>query len=152
MYLDQLFPGFKLSSSGVFRIIRDSELELDEEAEDLVRTFQSALKRRRRGSVVRLTIDDQMSEDLKEFIIDQLDVFHHDVFRFKYLGLSDYQESHAGTDPGDLRELVDSAESAQFEALSHDGARANGADARESQQLAGVGRVDRQSGSAVRTG
>ena len=92
MFLDQLFPGFKLSSSGVFRIIRDSELELDEEAEDLVRTFKSALKRRRRGSVVRLTIDDQMNDELKEFIIDQLDVSTHDVFRFKYLGLSDYQE------------------------------------------------------------
>jgi polyphosphate kinase len=92
MFLDQLFPGFKLSSSGVFRIIRDSELELDEEAEDLVRTFKSALKRRRRGSVVRLTIDGQMNDELKEFIIDQLDVSTHDVFRFKYLGLSDYQE------------------------------------------------------------
>lgn len=92
MFLDQLFPGFKLASSGVFRIIRDSELELDEEAEDLVRTFKSALKRRRRGSVVRLTIDDQMNDELKEFIIDQLDVSTHDVFRFKYLGLSDYQE------------------------------------------------------------
>ena len=92
MFLSQLFPGFKLASSGVFRIIRDSELELDEEAEDLVRTFQSALKRRRRGSVVRLTIDDQMSDELKEFIIDQLDVSIHDVFRFKYLGLSDYGE------------------------------------------------------------
>jgi polyphosphate kinase len=92
MFLDQLFPGFKPASSGVFRIIRDSELELDEEAEDLVRTFQSALKRRRRGSVVRLTIDEQMTEDLKEFISDQLDVSHHDVFRFKYVGLSDYNE------------------------------------------------------------
>lgn len=92
MFLDQLFPGFHLASSGVFRIIRDSELELDEEAEDLVRTFKSALKRRRRGSVVRLTIDDQMPDDLKEFIIDQLGVSPHDVFRFKYLGLSDYNE------------------------------------------------------------
>ena len=92
MFLDQLFPGFKPASSGVFRIIRDSELELDEEAEDLVRTFQSALKRRRRGSVVRLTIDNQMTDELKEFIIDQLGVSTHDVFRFKYLGLSDYNE------------------------------------------------------------
>ena len=92
MFLDQLFPGFKPVSSGVFRIIRDSELELDEEAEDLVRTFKSALKRRRRGSVVRLTIDEQMTDDLKDFISDQLDVAAHDVFRYKYLGLSDYNE------------------------------------------------------------
>ena len=92
MFLDRLFPGFKTVSSGVFRIIRDSELELDEEAEDLVRTFQSALKRRRRGSVVRLTINDQMNDDLKEFLIDQLGVSTHDVFHIKYLGLSDYNE------------------------------------------------------------
>ena len=92
MFLDQIFPGFKLISCGVFRIIRDSELELDEEAEDLVRTFKSALKRRRRGNVVRLTIDDRMSDEFKEFITDHLGVQPQDVFRFKYLGLSDYQE------------------------------------------------------------
>ncbi|MFZ1982766.1 MAG: RNA degradosome polyphosphate kinase [Desulfatitalea sp.] len=92
MYLDQLFPGFKLISNGVFRAIRDSELEIDEEAEDLVRTFTSALKRRRRGTVVRLSVDDEMSEDLKELIIDQLGVSPNDLFRFKYLALPDFKE------------------------------------------------------------
>ncbi|MBN1850644.1 MAG: RNA degradosome polyphosphate kinase [Deltaproteobacteria bacterium] len=96
MFFDQLFPGFRLLSSGVFRLIRDSELEIDEEAEDLVRTFQSALKRRRRGSVVRLSVDDEMPEDLKELIIDQLDVSPSDVFRFKYLGLPDFAELIVG--------------------------------------------------------
>jgi polyphosphate kinase len=62
MFLDLLFPSFTLLSSGTFRVIRDSEMEIDEEAEDLVRTFESALKRRRRGSVVRLTVDDEISE------------------------------------------------------------------------------------------
>jgi len=92
MYLDQLFPGFKLISSGIFRVIRDSELEIDEEAEDLVRTFTTALKRRRRGSVVRLSVDDEISEDLKELIMDQLGVAPSDLFRFKYLGLLDFKE------------------------------------------------------------
>jgi polyphosphate kinase len=92
MFLDQLFPGFRKVASGVFRVIRDSELELDEEAEDLVRTFKSALKRRRRGSVVRLTFDDQISEELKDFVVEQLGGYPNDIFRFKYLGLSDYQE------------------------------------------------------------
>jgi polyphosphate kinase len=100
MFLDQLFPGFRMVSSGVFRIIRDSELELDEEAEDLVRTFKSALKRRRRGSVVRLTFDDQITEELKDFVVEQLGGPTNDVFRFKYLGLSDYKELISDEKPG----------------------------------------------------
>jgi polyphosphate kinase len=92
LYLDQLFPGFRLISSGIFRIIRDSEVEIEEEAEDLVRTFKSALKRRRRGSVVRLSVDDEMSEELKDHLIEQLGVSPGELFRFKYLGLPDFKE------------------------------------------------------------
>ncbi|MBI5897030.1 MAG: RNA degradosome polyphosphate kinase [Desulfobacterales bacterium] len=92
MYLDQLFPGFKRISHGLFRLIRDSELEIEEEAEDLVRTFKSALKRRRRGRVVRLSVDDEMSEELKDHIIEQLGVSPGELFRFKYLGLPDFKE------------------------------------------------------------
>ena len=92
MYLDQLFPGFKVLAKGVFRVIRDSEMEIDEEAEDLVRTFKSALNRRRRGSVVRLSVDEEMPEELMELIVDQLNVSAGEVFRFKYLGLPDFKE------------------------------------------------------------
>jgi polyphosphate kinase len=93
MFLDMLFPSFELVSSGTFRVIRDSEMEIDEEAEDLVRTFESALKRRRRGSVVRLTVDDDISEDLLYFIQAQLDISKHDVFCFHgMIGLSDISE------------------------------------------------------------
>jgi polyphosphate kinase len=93
MFLDLLFPSFILLSSRTFRVIRDSEMEIDEEAEDLVRTFESALKRRRRGSVVRLTVDDQISENLLDFIQEQLNVSRHDVFSFKgMIGLSDIAE------------------------------------------------------------
>ncbi|WP_319523777.1 RNA degradosome polyphosphate kinase [uncultured Desulfosarcina sp.] len=93
MFLDLLFPSFKLISNGIFRVIRDSEMEIDEEAEDLVRTFESALKRRRRGSVVRLTVDDAISDDLLYFIQAQLDVPKHDVFCFKgMIGLADIAE------------------------------------------------------------
>jgi len=99
LYLDQLFPGFRLISSGIFRIIRDSEVEIEEEAEDLVRTFKSALKRRRRGSVVRLSVDDEMSEELKDHLIEQLGVSPGELFRFRYLGLPDFKELIVDTRP-----------------------------------------------------
>ncbi|MFH1984337.1 MAG: RNA degradosome polyphosphate kinase [Pseudomonadota bacterium] len=93
MHLDLLFPSFRLVSSGTFRVIRDSEMEIDEEAEDLVRTFESALKRRRRGHVVRLTVDDNISEELLYFIQAQLDVSKQDVFCFHgMIGLADISE------------------------------------------------------------
>lgn len=101
MFLDRLFPGFKMISNGLFRVIRDSELEIDEEAEDLVRTFKSALQRRRRGTVVRLTVDDKFTDDLKEMIIEQLGVSPQDIYPFHYVGLADFKEL-IGDDRPDL--------------------------------------------------
>ena len=72
-----------LHAGGVWlvpRVLRDSEMEIDEEAEDLVRTFESALKRRRRGGVIRLTVNGGMAPDLREFLRGRLAVAPDDVF------------------------------------------------------------------------
>ena len=80
MHLSHIFPGFTMAGYGVFRILRDSEMEVDEEAEDLVRSFESALRARRRGHVIRLDLNNGMPNGLKSFVIDQLQVSDEDVF------------------------------------------------------------------------
>jgi polyphosphate kinase len=99
-YFDRLFPPFELKGHGIFRVIRDSEMEIDEEAEDLVRTFESALKRRRRGSVIRLSVNGAMPEDLLEFLRVKLGASTDDVFRFDgLLGLVDTKQLIVGDRP-----------------------------------------------------
>ena len=93
MFLDRLFPGFRALDHGVFRVLRDSEMEIDEEAEDLVKTFETALKRRRRGSVIRLTVNADMPTALKEFVRKELAVSEDDVFALDGLiGLADTKQ------------------------------------------------------------
>jgi polyphosphate kinase len=72
--VNKLFPNYKAINYGTFRIIRDSDLEVEEEAEDLVLTFESALKRRRRGRVVRMETDKKMPPHLGGFIASELDL------------------------------------------------------------------------------
>ncbi|MBM3519100.1 MAG: polyphosphate kinase 1, partial [Alphaproteobacteria bacterium] len=90
MFLDRLFPGYDCVGRGLFRIIRDSDIEIEEEAEDLARYFESALKRRRLGSVIRLKIDADMPEDLRRFVADSLLFRHEDLTVVNgLLGLAD---------------------------------------------------------------
>ena len=81
LFLDKLFPGCKVEGRGLFRLIRDSDIEMEEEAEDLVREFEARLKLRRLGSVVRVKVQSSMPDDLREFILAGLDAEAQDVVR-----------------------------------------------------------------------
>ena len=90
LFFHKMFPGHEVVGSGAFRVIRDSEIEIDDEAADLVVEFESALRQRRRGQVIRLEIERSMPRALKRQIGEQLGVKETDVFEVHgFLGLAD---------------------------------------------------------------
>ncbi|GAB6051307.1 RNA degradosome polyphosphate kinase [Magnetospira thiophila] len=93
LFLDRLFPDCTVLKGAAFRIIRDSEMEIDEEAEDLVRTFETALKRRRRGSVIRLGLNADIPDDLRDLVVRELGSDDKEIFYLDgILGLVDIKQ------------------------------------------------------------
>lgn len=100
LFIDHLFPGCEILERGVFRLIRDSDIEIEEEAEDLVMEFEEALKQRRLGSVVRIKIEAGMPDDLRTFITEELHAAPQDtVLVDGMLGLAQLAELIPGGHP-----------------------------------------------------
>lgn len=74
IFLPRLFPGYGVTERGFFRLIRDSDVEINEESEDLVLLYESALKRRRRGDLISISLDSDMPGELRDFLFDQLEI------------------------------------------------------------------------------
>ena len=93
LHLERLFPGYRKVGHCAFRVLRDSDLEVEEEAEDLVREFEVALKRRRRGEVVRLTLSTGAPKALRAVVTKELGVSEDEVVELGgMLGLADLKE------------------------------------------------------------
>ena len=91
--MDSLFPGYTLRGSCAFSVLRDSDLELEDEAEDLVREFEVALKRRRRGEVVRLKVSRGAPRELRRLVMEKLDVAEPEVVEVRgIMGISTLKE------------------------------------------------------------
>ncbi|MBR0657010.1 RNA degradosome polyphosphate kinase [Plastoroseomonas arctica] len=80
LFLDRLFPGFLSAEQGQFRLIRDTDVEFAEEAEDLVRSYESALKRRRRGKAIRVSVTAETPPDVVAFVAEELDAERGNLF------------------------------------------------------------------------
>ncbi|WP_174241972.1 RNA degradosome polyphosphate kinase [Teichococcus oryzae] len=93
LFLPRLFPGYINAEQGMFRLIRDTDVEFEEEAEDLVRSYESALKRRRRGRAIQLSVEANMAADLVDFVVEELDAPRAEIFVVEgLLGLADLKK------------------------------------------------------------
>ncbi|HET6184695.1 MAG TPA: RNA degradosome polyphosphate kinase [Acetobacteraceae bacterium] len=92
-FLARLFPGFRVTGKGLFRLIRDTDVEFEEEAEDLVRSYETALKRRRRGVAIHLSLSAELPEELRSLVIDELDASPEEVHvEHGILGVADLRQ------------------------------------------------------------
>ncbi|MFW0777459.1 MAG: RNA degradosome polyphosphate kinase [Rickettsiales bacterium] len=92
-YMDMLMPGFKTLDSTLFRIVRDSDLDVEEDNENFVRSFERAVKQRRRGRVIQVKFATPASKELVQFVSEQIDVEENDIIEVNgMLGLSSLSE------------------------------------------------------------
>ena len=101
--IDSLFPGAVVKETGLISIVRDSDLDMAEDAEDLMGTFENAVKQRRRGRVVRLKALSAMSNPLLKFVVDQVHVRDEDVVRMDVLGLTNLRELYSSCERPELK-------------------------------------------------
>ena len=91
-FVSDVFPDFEVTGQGLFRLLRDSELEVDDEAEDLMLSFETALRRRQRGGIIQVMVDDEMPLSLERFVISKLECDEADVFKVNFVGLHQIEE------------------------------------------------------------
>lgn len=92
-FLDKIYPGFRVRQSGMFRLLRDSDVEIDDEATDLISQFESALRKRRRGNAVSLIVSRDLSKSARNFLKSQFDLTDNQVFISSGLvGAGDFSE------------------------------------------------------------
>ncbi len=93
LFLDRMFPGFRITGHGMFRLIRDTDVEFEEEAEDLVRSYETALKRRRRGVAIHLSLSADMPEELRELVAAELEATADEIhIQDGILGVADLRQ------------------------------------------------------------
>ena len=91
-FVGEVFPDFEVAGQGLFRLLRDSELEVDDEAEDLMLSFETALRRRQRGGIIQVMIDHEMPVGLERFVISKLECDEADVHKVNFVGLHQIEE------------------------------------------------------------
>lgn len=105
--LDELFPGMQVTSVHPFRIVRDADIEIQElEADDLLETMQQNIRKRKFGSVVQVAVYESMPENIRELLVDNLEVNHNDVYVLDSpLGLSSLWQLYNNVERHDLKDV-----------------------------------------------
>ncbi len=103
--LDDLFPGMEVTAAHPFRIVRDADIEIQElEADDLLETMQQSIRKRKFGSVVQVAVYASMPENIRELLVDNLEVSHNDVYVLESpLGLSGLWQLYTSVERHDLK-------------------------------------------------